>query len=132
MTKQQELEARMNVPTFDGHTARVDVNSAEEWYIHRDVRCGQSTLYLNRDGKWESAAVDRWPTMEAAIGFARFGPVKVETTEPKRLNLDQLVVERTAAEIDKADLFDFYHKHWDALIVELREARRAASWANYD
>jgi hypothetical protein len=129
MNKQQELEARTNIRTFDGHTdARVDVNSAAEWYIHRNhsPRPGVApyTHYLTRKGTWESGSTDRWPTMEAAIGFARFGPVTV-TVEPedKELDLEELAAKREYAERDKAELFDFYHDNWDAVIAELRAVR---------
>jgi hypothetical protein len=123
MTKTQELETRMNVTTFDGHLARVDVNSAGEWYTHRDVRCAQRKEYLTRKGTWESSSTDRWPTLEAALGFARFGPVNVET-EPAHFNLQHLEDERTEAQADKADLFDFYHANWDKLIAEIRRLRK--------
>lgn len=39
------------------------------------------------------------------------------------LDIDKLEAEREAATIDKADLFDFYHKHWDELVAELKRSR---------
>jgi hypothetical protein len=41
------------------------------------------------------------------------------------IDLEQLEDERTEAQTDKADLFDFYHKHWDKLIAELRAHRES-------
>lgn len=40
------------------------------------------------------------------------------------LNLEQLEDERAEAQYEKAELFDFYHTNWDALITELKAARR--------
>jgi hypothetical protein len=39
------------------------------------------------------------------------------------LNLRQLAKEREDATVDKADLFDFYNKNWDALIAEIARLR---------
>lgn len=39
------------------------------------------------------------------------------------INLKQLERLRELATIDKADLFDFYHKNWDALVAEIEELR---------
>jgi len=81
MSKVKDLEARMNVETFDGEIARVDSNSAGEWYIHRDIspRTGPAMVrYLNRAGEWEAHSIDRWPTMAAAIKFAKTGPSSIE------------------------------------------------------
>jgi len=37
------------------------------------------------------------------------------------LDLEQLEADREKATIDKADLFDFYHDNWSAVIAELRQ-----------
>jgi hypothetical protein len=42
------------------------------------------------------------------------------------IDLEQLEDERTEAQTDKADLFDFYHDNWDKLIAELRAHREPA------
>jgi len=81
MNKRQELEARMNVKTFDGKTARVDCNSAGQWYVHTKIgRPGVEpyTHYLEPDGKWYSASAHRWPSRQEAIDFATNGPPKVQ------------------------------------------------------
>jgi hypothetical protein len=39
------------------------------------------------------------------------------------IDLEQLEADREKATIDKADLFDFYHKNWNAVIAELRSLR---------
>jgi hypothetical protein len=36
------------------------------------------------------------------------------------IDLEQLEDERTEAQTDKADLFDFYHANWNKVIAELR------------
>lgn len=40
------------------------------------------------------------------------------------LNLEKLAIEQEKAAEDKADLFDFYHKNWDALVAEIRSLRQ--------
>lgn len=42
-----------------------------------------------------------------------------------RIDLKRLEAERERATIDKADLFDFYHDNWDALIEEIKRLRAA-------
>jgi hypothetical protein len=37
------------------------------------------------------------------------------------LDLDKLEAEREKATEDKADLFDFYHNNWVAILKELRD-----------
>lgn len=39
------------------------------------------------------------------------------------LDLDKLEARRETATRDKADLFDFYHEHWDEVIAALRVAQ---------
>lgn len=39
------------------------------------------------------------------------------------LDLDSLENERVEAQVDKADLFDFYHQNWSALVAEIRSLR---------
>lgn len=39
------------------------------------------------------------------------------------VDLTKLAFEKEKAMIDKADLFDFYHKNWEDLIDEIRELR---------
>ena len=39
------------------------------------------------------------------------------------IDLEQLEADRQRAAADKADLFDFYHQHWPALVEELRKHR---------
>lgn len=39
------------------------------------------------------------------------------------LDLDKLAEEKEKATIDKADLFDFYHKNWNSLVAEIRRLR---------
>jgi hypothetical protein len=59
----------------------VDANGAGRWYIHTRIgRPGVApyTHYLGKDGTWLSACVDRWPSMEEAIQFAKNGPQKVQ------------------------------------------------------
>jgi hypothetical protein len=49
------------------------------------------------------------------------------------LDLVKLEAERDAATIDKADLFDFYHNNWHAVVRELKEfqdaKRLSQAWA---
>jgi len=40
------------------------------------------------------------------------------------MNLKQLEAQREKASEDKADLFDFYHDNWDALVAEITRLRR--------
>ena len=42
----------------------------------------------------------------------------------ERMNLKQLEAQREKASEDKADLFDFYHDNWDALVAEITRLRR--------
>lgn len=77
MNKKQELEARMNIETFDGKIARVDSNSVGDWYIHAKLgrpNVEPYTHYLTKAGEWESGSSDRWDSMEEAIAFAKNGP----------------------------------------------------------
>ena len=48
------------------------------------------------------------------------------------IDLNKLEAEREAATQDKADLFDFYHKNWDALVAEIEELRRELFAINFD
>lgn len=40
------------------------------------------------------------------------------------INLNELGRQREKASEDKADLFDFYNKHWDALVAALTELKK--------
>jgi hypothetical protein len=48
------------------------------------------------------------------------------------MDLDKLEAEREKATIDKADLFDFYHDNWDAVISELRELQQKQMAADFE
>jgi len=39
------------------------------------------------------------------------------------IDLKQLEADKQEAEFDKAELFEFYSKNWDALVSELQAAR---------
>lgn len=43
------------------------------------------------------------------------------------IDLQQLEAAREKAEIDKADLFDFYHDNWDRLVAEIKRLRQSAA-----
>ena len=47
-------------------------------------------------------------------------------------NLERLEAERQAACTDKADLFDFYHKNWDALVAEIKKLKDELFAINFD
>lgn len=46
------------------------------------------------------------------------------------IDLDELENKRDAARHDKADLFDFYHDNWDALVAFAREMQSELGWDN--
>ena len=43
--------------------------------------------------------------------------------EGQMIDLKQLEADKQEAEFDKAELFEFYSKNWDALVSELQAAR---------
>lgn len=45
------------------------------------------------------------------------------------IDLQQLEADRLAAETDKSDLFDFYHKHWNELSTEIKRLRTSVAEA---
>lgn len=41
-----------------------------------------------------------------------------------RINIEELEAAREKASEDKADLFDFYHEHWNTMLEALKENQR--------
>lgn len=47
------------------------------------------------------------------------------------IDLDKLEAERVTI-TDKVDLFDFYHKNWDALVAEIKKLKDELFAINFD
>jgi hypothetical protein len=48
------------------------------------------------------------------------------------INWKNLEADREAASRDKADLFDFYHDTWDALVAEIKRLEKELDTINFD